>query len=135
MELIRVERTNTPEWIAELVGKLAPKLSTSTQFVCKVEDTAVFGKSDRDEELDVQYNNAESVKTVGFDTDGEYKDGEPKNYRDGYVKNRKVTNWNYVIVENVVRDSEGKTKSVQTVYTKNKQLYLELRRAVGLSGY
>lgn len=136
MDITRAAKVATPDWIVDLVKQLKSQLSQSTQFVCKAaEDAATFGASERDEELVVQINNAESVKTTHFETDGQYKDGAAKNYRDGYVKSRVVQSWNYVIIENVVKDSEGKEKLVRTCYTRNKQLYLELRRSVGLAGY
>ena len=135
MELKTTQKVETPEWIAEVVALLAPKISSTTQFVCKVENQNTFGISDEDAKLKLQISNSETVKTTGFETDGTYLDCSPINYKDGYVKSRVIQDWTWAIVKNVVKGTSKDATVTQTCYTRNKQLYLELRRKVGLKGY
>jgi hypothetical protein len=134
MKLQKSEPAQVPEWIKELVDTIAPQIDAGTQFVCKTIDVNM-GASPRDGELVVFINNSESVKNSTFASDGEWTDSQPLKFKDGYTKNRTVLNWNYVIVENVVKGEAGATRVVKTLYTRNKQLHLELRLAMGHSGY
>lgn len=140
MELIKAAKAVVPGWIKDIVDEVAPTLKSAQtagaqiQFCCKQEAQPFF-QTERLEELNVEICNTELAKTVVFATDGNYVDGASHNYADGYVKNRRVLSWKWARMENVVKDSDGREKRVVTVYTRDKQLHLELRRAIGLSGY
>lgn len=134
MQLERKEKSPVPEWVQEIVAAVAPKVSSSTQFVCKETDPNV-GQSARDGELVIAICKSVSVQTTNFDTDGDWTDKTPLPYSDGTVKHRTVTGYKWAIVENVVKGEDGATRIVQTCYVLNKQVYLELRAAVGLHGW
>lgn len=128
----KTKRQEIPVAVQEAVSLLVEKVTASTNFVLQTEDTANFGTSKKDRDFAVEITNAESVKTVNFETDGEYKDGPVVNYSDGYMRYRVVSNWTWLIVENLIRGVGDNTRSVQTCYVRDKSTYLALREAVGL---
>lgn len=135
MEIKKPQRVETPQWITDMVQELTPLLTRSTRFVRVTENTQAFGKSLRDGEACIQIQNAVSAKTVFFQTDGKYKDEPGAAFADGSFVHRHVTDWNYIIVENVIAGADGKTKSVKICYTKAAALHAGLRQSIGLTGY
>lgn len=123
-----------PEWIRDLVRDLRPEISGATQFVCLVENAEVFGAASVKDHLTVHVFNSEAVKTVRFLTDGQTQNTPAVHYADGSVVNRKITDFKYILIENAINGGD-EHKLVQTVYVRDKQLYVELRKAVGLVGY
>ena len=123
-------QVKNPEWIDEILGQLVPLVAQNAQLVLRAEDTVTFGRSPKDEVLDVQINNAESVKTIDFATDGTHEDHGALSYADGWIKQRRVRDWNYVLVQNAVQAGDGQ-KVVQTVYLRSKPLFRALCVAIG----
>jgi hypothetical protein len=135
MKLEKPKAAPISEEITEAVAKLAPRLNHATQFVLKNENQQIFGKSDRDGELVVHINNSDGVKTTMFETDGQYKDGIALPWKDGYSRNRHITNFTYCLIENLVKGEGGASKVVQTCYVRDKMLLLQLRLAIGHKGF
>lgn len=122
--------TQAPEWIEEVATKLVPLLSGNAQFVLKADDVATFGESYKGDAMNVLFSNTESIKTVRFETDGQTEDHTPLQFADGWVKQRRVRDWRYVLVENAVRSGETQ-KLVQTLYVQSPELFKALCRALG----
>ena len=133
--LTPVQPRRAPEWLRDMVRDLKPQVSAATQFICLDQNKPdVFGPDSARDYITIHIFNSESAKTTKFSTDGTTEDTAAFNFADGSVAHRKVSGFRYILVENLVR-GDGKDKLVQTCYTFDKFLYIELRKAVGLSGY
>jgi len=115
--------------VEKLTRKDKPLIGPTTQFVL-IRPDANF-PSPRDGLLTVQINQSESAKTTRFETDGQWTDGVAVSWSDGWTKQRTVADWSYVVIENAVKQQDGR-KLVQTCYANDKPLLLALREAVGL---
>jgi len=133
VEIKKAQRIETPAWVVDLIQELTPKVTRATRFVRITENTQAFGISLRDGEACIQMQNAVSAKTVLFETDGKVKDEPGLSFSDGSFHHRRVTDWKYIIVENVIAGGDGKTKAVRVCYTKEAALHTGLRQAIGLT--
>ena len=134
LKITKAEMADVPEYIQELVNAIRPLIDAGTRFVLKQPDPNL-GKFAHDDELRVTLCNAEAVKNLAFHTDGTYTDSNGRPYKDGVVKNRKVVNYNYVVIENAVFGQNGESRLVKTCYVRDKRLLFELRKSVGLHGW
>jgi hypothetical protein len=119
----------------ELIELLTPKLHRGAQFILIPLEDPMLGKSRKDEVLCVYLHQAKSVTTQLFETDGTVRRDDGVRYADGLVQRARVTGWRYALLVNESRRGDNSSKTVTTCYIRERNVFVGVRRALGLPAF